>query len=1420
MDHLASRRTIPEPRRSAARSLPGTGRRRSLLRRMGAAVLAAALAGATLVTAPTAAQAAPNPAIVVGDVVLTSTDGGQATVGDTMTLSGTWDATAADPQPGDTFTIGLPAELGFEAALPFQLVGEDGTVWGNCLTDPVASVVTCTLTDAVIERPELVRGTFELQVEARVATTERSVVLELNGEPTSVELPGSGGIDDGIELPTEWTKTGSLNGDKWSVRWRIELPGSRLAGEDAVTILERLSDNHVLCEPANLRIETVRGDTVVDVTNLGTTSLEVAEPYDFSISLTAPEGGFDRDVTYRVMYDTCTPDREIDPKGTQYTNEATIDVWGESSGVIGVEQDWSFDGDVDKVGSVLGGANRNGVIQWTVRVDGDYLAGRPSVSVTEQLSGPHELCIGEDGSPEVRGLRIQEQYGPSTVLRRTLGTDLLERAVSVTSPTAFEIDLSPVAGSGFAFLPAAHLYTIEYQTCATTDGLPAGGTDFGNRVSVDGAVDSATPTVPGRTFGKSGELHGSTVVLDGAEYLPQTTVGWRVTVPGEAVADITSDLTFTDTLTGAHEVCLGSGGELTDRLGLRVEARDQIQNGGLATVDLTGSATATLDGSTITITVPRPSLPLPGGGTETGFSHEYQYVVTYTTCTTSGGMDAPGTSYSNAVEVAGRTLTSTETQEYRAGGTGEGVARGSVSITKELDGSAAAALVPEGTVFSVHVRERDPQGVVQAEYDLQVPLDGEAVSGPNPRGRGWTMELSEPTMPSVAGVVFGTPRFQPSEGVTVSEDGTTAIATITPAANIGVTLTNTPLLGSLEVSKVVEGGAAGLVDADREFAMTASIDVSALGADFPAQPDREFVVTAGEPVVLDGLPIGAVVTIAETVPADDDTLTWGPARIEPGSIEVLPGHATTPAAITVTNTVERTVGTFALSKLVTGAEAGSDAVPSHVTVTATWDQEGTPGSATLELPTDGTPVPLGHDLLVGTEVTLTETPLLDGSGIDWASPVWSGTGVELDGDTAVVTVGRDAEALVTLENHAATSTAGISIIKGIGGEAADDVDPGTTFPVTASWIDADGTEQSRQLTISATEPTPLGVELPAGTIVTIVEGDRPELDTVDWGSITITGEGVTDMGDGSATVVVSDQHGATTLVTVVNEANWAPGTFSITKELDGVAADHPDVPTAVTVVATWTDEDGEERSRTLEVPTDGSRVPFGESLPHGTRVVLVEEAPEDTQRLRWTAPQWSGQTVEVEGDSATITIGAASDESVVLTNAASAVLGSLVLTKATTGTGADDVPAGTTFPVVATWTDLLGEQHETAIALPVGTPMTIDSLPLGVPIHLQEGETELPDSLRWTGADWRADGADIAVVPDEDGRGATVTITGAAGSVAALTLENELAAEVGATLPVTGMDAGLAGLVALGAAVLLLLGGALVLSARRRGAAE
>ncbi len=1386
---------------------PGIGRR------VGAAFASFAVVATSLVAAglgATAAHAAPNPSIVVNEVSISSSDGGQATVGDTLTIAGSWDASAANPQDGDTFTIGLPPELRFTTPVPFALTGanplNEMVAWANCLTDPASGIATCTLTDQVVPYPELVKGTFEFDVEAALDTTAKDVVFDLNGEETPISLPGGGGIDDGIVISDEWDKAGALNSNKWSVTWTINLPGSRMAGEDSVTILEQLSDNHVLCDPSNLKVETVRGSTVINVTEIATAAAGPT-PYDFSILLAAPENGFDRDVTYRVKYETCTPDGQIDPQGTIYENEATIDVFGESSGIIGVGQDWAFTGQINKQGSVLGGADRNGKIGWTVTVAGDHLKGKDNFTLTEALTGQHEVCADTVGN-----MRVFERYGPSAAQQREITSELVTTTVSSTS-SAFEVKFSIADGSDFVFKPSDYLYLIQYRTCATTDGLPEAGTVFGNTAGIDGAVDGSEATVPGRTDQKRGNINTTPVTIDGVEYLPQTTIGWRITVPGEKLADITSDLTVTDVLSGAHQVCVGEGGDIASRLGLKVQAVDQIQNGGLATVDLSASATATLDTDTVTITIPQPTLEQPGGGELSGFSHEYQYVITYTTCTTSGGMDAPGTGYGNAAEVAGSTYNQTVTQTNRGSGTGTGVARGSVTVVKNLADTPGAEFVPDDAVFTVHVKEIDPDGIVQIEYDLQVPVNGSPKSGLNSRGTGWTIELSEPTFPTVPGVAFGSPIFAGGTGVTPSADGTTATADLEPATNIAVSLTNTAELGSLEVRKVLEGPAADLVDPAKVYSITAQIDVSALGGGVPAQPDRVFTVQAGQSQILTDLPIGAVVSFSEALPADDDTLTWAPAVIDPQSIKVVAAHVSDPALITVTNRVDRTVGTFTLEKIVTGAQANNAAVPENVTVTATWNQDGTPGEKILTIPTDGTPVAFGESLLIGTQVTLTETPLTDGSSIAWGAPVWSGTGVTIDENTGVVTISRDNNAKVTLENYASTSTAGISLLKGIAGAAVNEVDPVTEFPVTASWTDSAGVERSKQLTINSVEPTELGVDLPAGTLVTVTEGDRPEFDTVIWGSIVITGEGVEDLGNGSATITVSDQQGEATLVTVANEANWAPGSFSLSKSVTGVMLSNPDVPESITVNASWVDVEGLTQSREIEVPTDGSDVSFGEDLPHNTEVILSEIIPNGSESFTWDVPAWSGRSVETREDgTAVVTIGAATNAKVTLTNNASATLGSLTLVKTLTGNGASRVSAGTAFPVTVSWVDLLGETQQRKITVSTDASTVIDGLPLGTEVRIEEESTPLPQGIRWTAVHWNSNNVNIAIAAGADSHTAIVTVVGETGTSATLTIENEV--QTIPDLAITGTGGAL--LAGAAAMSLALLGGGVLLISRRR----
>jgi len=1378
-----------------------------LVRRLLALVASIGLALAAVVVLPSAAHAAPNTGILVGDVVIAPADT-QATIGDTLTVSGSWDASAADPQAGDTFTIGLPPQLKFPQNVPFQLVGAtpsgDPVVWGNCLTDTASGIATCELTGEVEAFPELVMGTWQFQVEAVQATTAEAIEFDLNGTPVMVQLPGGGGIDDGIELPGEVTKSGVMNQNNWSMTWTIDIPGANLvaAGNETARITDTLGAGHALCDPTGLKVETVRGSTVVDVTSIATLD---GAPGDTTFGLVLA-GPFDANVTYRVTYQTCTADGQIDPAGTVYDNSAQIEGWGEAGHGVGTVGNLPWQLNLGKSGSVLGGAERNGKIAWTVVVPGDQLLGKDGFTLTETLGAGHQLC-----TDTISGIQITERYGPSNQLQQNLTSKLTATTIS-SSPQAFQVRFD-IDDPALQFKASDYRYVITYTTCVTSDELPNSGTAYANSVDVDGVVATTEATVPNRSQGKNGRINTSAVTLDGVRHMPQTTIGWSVTIPGRMIENVDGVLTLTDVLSASQAVCAAGdpSAGLAARLGLRVEARDQIQNGGLQTVDLTESTAVQLDGSTLTFGLDAVDLPIPTG-TSDGFSREYQYVLSYTTCTASGGMDAPGTTYSNTLTGDGVSFSSSITQNNSGSGTGQGVTRGSVAIEKTLVDNAGAAFVPDDTEFTVRVKEIDPTNAVQREYDLRVPLDGAPVSGLNARGAGWKVELTEPTFPTIPGVTFGNPVFTAGPGVTVSPDGKTAVASIDPGVNVAVSLTNEALLGSATIVKELGGGAADLVAADRSYQVTAAIDTSALGAGFPAQPDRVLQIENGVPVTLADLPIGATVTFTELRPVDDDTLTWGAPVITPSTVVITAAHASTPAAITVSNSVERSVGTFTLAKTVTGAQADNPAVPDTVTVTASWIEEGTPGSTTLTVPTDGTPVPLGVDLLVGTTVTLTETPLVDGSSIAWGAPTWSGTGVTVDGQDAVVTIGRTAGATVALENHAATSTAGISLLKGVAGAAAGEVDPTAVFPVTATWVDADEVPQSRELLINTDAPTPLGVELPAGTEVTITEGSQPGFDTVVWGSITISGAGVDDHGDGSATVIVSDQQSDVALVTVVNEANWAPGDFSIAKRVDGVRGDHPDVPRAVTVLAEWVDGDGEQ-SLELSVPTDGTVVDFPHQLPHGTEVTLTETGLDGGAQFTWALPEWSGTRVAATGDgAAVVTIGAADTAEVALVNTAVPSLGGLTITKSLTGDGAD-ATAKTVFPVTITWTDLLGEAQSRDVELTAGVSATVDGLPLGTEVRVEEGTAELPAGIRWTGAEWSSADELVTVITEAGSPIATVTVTGEPGTTAELSLENTVG--IGPALAATGVDGVLLGAVG-GAALLAVLAGAAVLVVRRR----
>ena len=1390
----------------------------------GVAAFAIALTG--MVLGGTAAIAAPsggqNTGVVVSDIQLLDEHGNplteQIAVGDPLTIKGTWDAKTADPQPGETFVIGLPREFDFVLGGPAILLkgwdqaGEKEEVWATCLPDSSTGDLTCTFEEIVKERTEI-HGEFQFDVVAVGDTNEPSVEFDLNGTPGFVELPGGGGINDGIDLPGEVSKTGEMNGNNWSMTWTIDIPGASLvaAGSSTAHISDTLGAGHVLCSPFELTVHTVRGDDVQDVSELAAITEGGAGDSAFAFDLNVPEGGFDAGKTYQVKYQTCTPGNEIVDAGTTFTNKAVIEGWGEAGIGIGEATSRPWHLTTSKSGSVLGGAERNDTLDWAVTIPGDKLAVGSSFTFADKLGAGHQLL-----PDTVKNLRVFEQYGPSGSKRDDI-TGQLDRSNVMSDETSFALTLTRTDGANFK--PSDWRYIVTYQTDVTGEDLPAGGTVYSNEATVNGVMTPGTATVPEREYAKTGDLNSKAKTLDGVEHSAFTTLDWKVTVPGEKFYDENgkplTEVKLVDVLGDAHKVC--EAGDPTqgikERLGLKVSVKDQIDGGGkdVSATDLTPHTQAQVEGQQVTFTTTQSK--------GEAFDRELQYVFEYTTCTTSGGIDAKGTEYQNSITGSGVNRNGSVTMKYNGGGTGTGVAKGSVGIFKKITGPGAG-LVPDGTSFQVRVEEFAPGADLNVDtpdeqYNLTVPLNSdEAVKGLFQRGTGWTMRLTEPTFPNVPGVTFGTPKFAASEGVSVNEDGTVATVTITPKTNIAVELTNDAQLGQMSVTKVLEGPAANEVDPNKEYGFYATIDTP---AGVPNENPREFKLMAGGEHTLTNLPIGSVVTVSEVKPSNDDMFTWADPVVSPSPVTITADNVTTAAAVTVTNSVSRSVGTFSLKKSVEGAQKDNPAVPSEVTVEATWQEEGEtePSSKTLTLPTDGTPVAFGEQLLIGTQVTLAETPLVDGSSIAWGAPQWSGANVAAgDNNTAVLTISRNAAAQVTLTNHAATSTAGISLLKVVSGEAAEDVPADATFPVIATWVDEEGYDESRGLMINATEPTPLGVDLPAGTVVTITEGKRPAFDTVVWGSIAISGTGATDLGNGVAEIVVSDQQGDVTLVSVTNEATWAEGTFSLTKQIEGVLLDDAEVPEAVDVVASWfVTENGvlTEKSETISVPTDGSTVDFGQTLPAFTEVTLSEIMPDETDRFTWATPAWadSDHLVIHEDGTATLTIQPAGAHELSLTNTAVATLGSLELTKQLTGAGASAVSKDTEFAVTAEWIDLMGEKQSREIMVAAAKPVMIDDLPYGTEVTLTEATAKNPSGARWTAAKWASE--DDRIELSSDGRTAVLTVIGENDATLALTLENDYA-KVEA-LSVTGAD-----FAGIGAAALVLagLGGAALMLSRRK----
>jgi LPXTG-motif cell wall-anchored protein len=487
------------------------------------------------------------------------------------------------------------------------------------------------------------------------------------------------------------------------------------------------------------------------------------------------------------------------------------------------------------------------------------------------------------------------------------------------------------------------------------------------------------------------------------------------------------------------------------------------------------------------------------------------------------------------------------------------------------------------------------------------------------------------------------------------------------------------------------------------------------------------------------------------------------------------------------------LGDFEVTKTVVGS--GAPAVEgAEYTVNYSYvdDGETITGSLTVaEGQIDGL-----TDLPAGAVVTLSEVLPAEEGGIVYGVPVFSGEGVTDNGDgTATFTV-IDGLVEIGLENLAVQITGGLLVTKTVTGDAATAV-AGAEYTVEYSY-EANGETVTGSLTITDGSSDGFN-DVPFGTVVTLSEV-APTGTGVTYDTPIFSGEGVTDNGDGTATVTIGE---GMIEVGLENPVSMILGGFDVTKTVTGDGA--PVVAGTDYTINYSYEVEGEPATGSLVIAdgeTDGlSGVPFG------TVVTLSEVAPTGTG-VTYGTPVFSGAGVTDNGDgTATFTIGEGTIE-VGLENPVTVNLGGFAVTKTVTGDGAASV-------VDALYTvdfafERNGETVTGSLVLANGDTVGLADVPEGTVVTLSEVAATAP------GVTYGTPVFSGAGVTDNGDGTASFTVTG---GVVEIGLENPVTlvppTTTTSSLAITGADS--TPLIIL--AALLLAAGATALVARRRSKA-
>ena len=695
-------------------------------------------------------------------------------------------------------------------------------------------------------------------------------------------------------------------------------------------------------------------------------------------------------------------------------------------------------------------------------------------------------------------------------------------------------------------------YAINYRNFFSGDGKALPGTDYTNKVAVEGTtiesktstsfVEAASVTVSMR----QGEGTFSITKKIASDYANQVAAGVSFAVAFDyALPENTTADDYPNWTPPANE----SGGSTLNA----------DQRTGTATMKVTRGQTISFD------------KPFPTG---TVISNLRENTSTANPVLHDGYVWKDpkftiGSAVATSLTIGDRTTTKVDLLNT----VGVGAADNGFQVVKKASGAEGAA----AKKFSFSYTCTLPNNTTKSGQITDVPGDETPVASPEKFPVGTTCEVTEDT--AGAGIDGYTldPAGHDTQSVTIGQ---------VSAPTVTATFTNTYTrdLGRFSVTKTVAGDAGDKAPASYTFDYTCKAD----GKD---PMTGTIVVGKGETKQSDEIPVGYSCSVKERVDRGQD----GTAYVEGYTLDVTTGAAVTIAKgavpnIDVTNTYTRNTGRFSVKKVVEGATftgAANDFTVqydcTHGSVALTDEQK----AGSLTLTGNGTAV-TSPSLPFGTSCTIKET---DGSAQR------AGYAVATAYTADQVTVGTATPSPeVTVTNTYTPLTGGFVISKTVDGDgAALANDKEFTFDYTCTPLT--GAAQVKGTVVVKGGENGAVADVPVGSC-SVSERDA----TINGASLNtvFTVDGSSD-GVNNGTAVFNVLDGTTVKVAATNTYVRDRGSFSVAKKVVGGA----DSFTKDTFVFDYVCTDGTEGR--LDVPGDGTAVE-GPRVPTGTECTVTERA--------------------------------------------------------------------------------------------------------------------------------------------------------------------------------------------------------------------